>query len=163
NAGLRALLVNCDLDGSRPLSAGDIAFRVAPRLNEAGRMDIAERVIRLFTEKDAAKAGQMAMELDQLNGERQQAEQRIMEEVNARMEASAELRDAYCLVLEGEGWHRGVIGICASRVVERWGRPALVVSSENGEAHGSGRSLPAFHLLQALESCPDLFSRFGGH
>ena len=163
NAGLRALLTNCDLDGSRPLSAGDIAFRVAPRLNAAGRMDVAERVIRLFTEKDAAKAAEMAMELDQLNGDRQQAEQSISEEINARMEASPELRDAYCLVLEGQSWHRGVIGICASRVVERWRRPTLVLSCEDGEAHGSGRSIPAFHLLQALESCPELFDRFGGH
>src|SRR6516164_4710733 len=163
NAGLRALLANCDLDGSRPLSAGDIAFRVAPRLNAAGRMDVAERVIRLFTEKDATKAAEMALELNQLNGDRQQAEQRIIEEIHARIEASPELQDAYCLVLEGEGWHRGVIGICASRVVERWRRPALVFSCEGGEAHGSGRSIPPFHLLQALESCPELFDRFGGH
>jgi len=163
NAGLRALLANCDLDGSRPLSAGDIAFRVAPRLNAAGRMDVAERVIRLFTEKDATKAAEMAMELNQLNGDRQQAEQRIIEEIHARIEASPELQDAYCLVLEGEGWHRGVIGICASRVVERWRRPALVFSCEEGQAHGSGRSISAFHLLQALESCPELFDRFGGH
>ena len=163
NAGLRALLANCDLDGSRPLSASDIAFRVAPRLNAAGRMDVAERVIRLFTEKDAAKAAAMALELNQLNGDRQQAEQRIIEEIHARIEASPELKDAYFLVLEGEGWHRGVIGICASRVVERWRRPALVFSCENGEAHGSGRSIPAFHLLQALESSPELFHRFGGH
>ena len=163
NAGLRALLANCDLDGSRPLSASDIAFRVAPRLNAAGRMDVAERVIRLFTEKDAAKAAEMAMELNQLNGDRQQAEQRIIEEIHARIEASTELKEAYCLEVEGEGWHRGVIGICASRVVERWRRPTLVFSCEDGEAHGSGRSIPAFHLLQALESCPELFDRFGGH
>jgi len=163
NAGLRALLANCDLDGSRPLSAGDIAFRVAPRLNAAGRMDVAERVIRLFTEKDAGKAAEMTMELSQLNGDRQQAEQRIIEEIHARIEASPELQQAYCLVLEGEGWHRGVIGICASRVVERWRRPALVLSCEDGEAHGSGRSIPAFHLLQALESCSEVFDRFGGH
>jgi single-stranded-DNA-specific exonuclease len=163
NAGLRALLANCDLDGSRPLSASDIAFRVAPRLNAAGRMDVAERVIRLFTEKDAGKASEMAMELSQLNGDRQQAEQRIIEEIHARIEASPDLQEAYCLVLEGDGWHRGVIGICASRVVERWRRPTLVLSCEDGEAHGSGRSIPGFHLLQALESCPELFSRFGGH
>ncbi len=163
NAGLRALLANCDLDGSRPLSAGDIAFRVAPRLNAAGRMDVAERVIRLFTEKDAAKATEMALELNQLNGDRQQAEQRIIEEIHARIEASSELKEAYCLVVEGEGWHRGVIGICASRVVERWRRPTLVFSCENGEAHGSGRSIPTFHLLRALESSPELFDRFGGH
>jgi single-stranded-DNA-specific exonuclease len=163
NAGLRALLATCDLDGSRPLSAGDIAFRVAPRLNAAGRMDVAERVIQLFTEKNAGKAAEMAMQLNQLNGDRQQAEQHITEEIQNRIEASPELKDAYCLVLEGEGWHRGVIGICASRVVERWRRPTLIFSCENGEAHGSGRSIPAFHLLAALESCPQLFDRFGGH
>jgi len=163
NAGLRALLSNCDLDGSRPLSAGDIAFRVAPRLNAAGRMDIAERVIQLFTEKDAGKAAEMAMQLDELNGNRQQEEQRILEEVQQKIESTPELKDAYCLVIDGDGWHRGVIGICATRVVERYHRPALVFSCENGEAHGSGRSISAFHLLDALESCPELFTRYGGH
>ena len=163
NAGLRALLSNCDLDGSRPLSAGDIAFRVAPRLNAAGRMDIAERVIQLFTEKDASKAAEMAMQLDELNGDRQQEEQRIIDEVLQKIESTPELKDGYCLVIDGEGWHRGVIGICATRVVERYHRPTIVFSCENGEAHGSGRSIAPFHLLEALETCPELFTRFGGH
>ncbi len=163
NAGLRALLSNCQLDGARPLSAGDIAFRVAPRLNAAGRMDIAERVIQLFTEKDAGKAAEMAMQLDQLNGDRQQEEQRILEHIWERIESSPEMKDAYCLVVDGEAWHRGVIGICATRVVERYHRPALVFSCEDGVAHGSGRSIAPFHLLEALESCPELFLRFGGH
>jgi single-stranded-DNA-specific exonuclease len=73
------------------------------------------------------------------------------------------LREAYCVVLDGEGWHRGVIGITASRVVEHHGRPTLVISREGEEAHGSGRSIPAFHLLHAIESCHELFSRYGGH
>jgi single-stranded-DNA-specific exonuclease len=163
NAGLRALLANCQLDGSRPLSAGDIAFRVAPRLNAAGRMDVAEHVIQLFTEKDATKAADIALRLNQLNGDRQLEEQRILDEIQSKIEASPEMREAYCLVLEGEGWHRGVIGICATRVVERYRRPTLIFSCEDGEAHGSGRSIEAFHLLQALESCPELFTRFGGH
>ncbi len=163
NAGLRALLANCQLDGSRPLSASDIAFRVAPRLNAAGRMDIAERVIQLFTEKDAGKAAEMAMQLDQLNGDRQQEEQRILQEIQQKIESSPELKNAFCQVIDGEGWHRGVIGICATRVVERYHRPALVLSCEDGVAYGSGRSITAFHLLQALESCPELFTRFGGH
>lgn len=163
NAGLRALLANCELDGSRPLSAGDIAFRVAPRLNAAGRMDVAERVISLFTEADPAKAAAMALELSQLNGDRQQEEKRIVEEIYAKVDGSPDLKDAYCLVVDGDNWHRGVIGICATRVVERYCRPALVFSCENGEAHGSGRSIEAFHLLDALESCPELFTRFGGH
>jgi single-stranded-DNA-specific exonuclease len=163
NAGLKALLSTCQLDGSRPLSAGDIAFRVAPRLNAAGRMDIAERVIQLFTEKDGAKAAEMAMQLNQLNGDRQQEEQRIVDEILKKIDDTPELKDAYCMVVDGDNWHRGVIGICATRVVERYHRPALVFSCENGEAHGSGRSIRAFHLLDALESCPDLFTRFGGH
>jgi single-stranded-DNA-specific exonuclease len=163
NAGLRALLANCALDGSRPLSATDIAFRIAPRLNAAGRMDIAERVIQLFTEMDAGKAAEMAMQLDQLNGDRQQEEQRILEQIQEKIESSPELKNAYCLVVDGDGWHRGVIGICATRVVERYHRPALVFCCENGEAHGSGRSIGAFHLLEALEGCPELFTRFGGH
>src|ERR1019366_5042787 len=157
NAGLRALLANCQLDGSRPLSAGDIAFRIAPRLNAAGRMDLADLVIQLFTEKDATKAADIAIRLNQLNGDRQLEEQRILDLIQGKIEASPEMREAYCLVLEGEGWHRGVIGICATRVVERYRRPTLIFSCEDGEAHGSGRSIEAFHLLQALESCPELF------
>ncbi len=163
NAGLRALLANCQLDGSRPLSAGDIAFRVAPRLNAAGRMDIAERVIQLFTEKDAGKAAEMAMQLNELNGDRQQEEQRILEEILQKIESTPEMKDAYCMVVDGDNWHRGVIGICATRIVERYCRPTLIFSREDGEAHGSGRSISAFHLLEALESCPELFTRFGGH
>lgn len=163
NAGLRALLANCQLDGSRPLTAGDIAFRVAPRLNAAGRMDVAERVIQLFNEKNATRAAEMAMQLNELNGDRQQEEQRIIDEIYQKIEASPELKDAYCLVVEGVGWHRGVIGICATRVVERYHRPTIVFCCENGEAHGSGRSIEAFHLLEALESCQELFTKFGGH
>ena len=93
------------------------------------------------------------MELNQLNGDRQQEEQRILEEIHAEdRESRRAASDAYCLVIDGEGWHRGVIGICATRVVERYHRPALVFSCEDGEAHGSGRSIRAFHLLEALES-----------
>jgi len=163
NPGLRALLAVCQLDGSRPLSAGDIAFRVAPRLNAAGRMDLAERVIDLFTEKDETRAAEMAMKLSELNGDRQLAEQKILEEVYRQIESTPEWKDAYSLIVAGDNWHRGVIGICATRVVERYHRPALVFSCENGEAYGSGRSIEAFHLLDALESCHELFTRYGGH
>ncbi len=163
NAGLKALLAVCQLDGSRPLSAGDIAFRVAPRLNAAGRMDVAERVIELFTEKDEARAAQIAAQLSGLNGDRQLAEQKILDEIFRQIDSMPEWKDAYSLVVAGENWHRGVIGICATRVVERYHRPALVFSCENGEAHGSGRSIEAFHLLNALESFPGIFTRYGGH
>lgn len=163
NPGLKALLTACQLDGDRPLTAGDIAFRVAPRLNAAGRMDLAERVIELFTEKDDARAAEMALKLSELNGDRQLAEQKILDEIFRQIDSTPEWKDTYSLVVAGEGWHRGVIGICATRVVERYHRPTLIFSCENGEAHGSGRSIEAFHLLDALESCHELFTRYGGH
>jgi single-stranded-DNA-specific exonuclease len=126
-------------------------------------MDVARDVVDLFNEKDMERARRIAGRLDQLNAERQGEERRIMDNIERRLQEEPALREAYCIVLDGEGWHRGVIGITASRVVERHGRPTLVVSREGGEAHGSGRSIPAFHLLHAIESCPELFSRYGGH
>jgi single-stranded-DNA-specific exonuclease len=131
-------------------------------MNAAGRMDVACAVVELFSEKDLGKARQFASRLDQLNGDRQQEEARILEAIGARLEGSAEA-EALCLVVDGEGWHRGVIGICASRLVDRYFRPALVISRDGDEAHGSGRSIPGFHLLRALEECSHLFTRFGGH
>jgi single-stranded-DNA-specific exonuclease len=164
NPGLKALLEVCELNATgRPPSAHEVAFRIAPRINAAGRMDVAKDVVELFTAKDAARARELAERLDQLNVARQQEEQRITEAALRQVEESAELRDSLCLVVEGEGWHRGVIGICASRVVERFGRPALVIARDGEEAHGSGRSIPGFHLLDALETAPELFLRFGGH
>jgi len=109
------------------------------------------------------RARKIAGRLDQLNAERQEEERRIMDSIERRLEEEPALREAYCVVLDGEGWHRGVIGITASRVVERHVRPTLVISREGDEAHGSGRSIPAFHLLHAIESCHELFSRYGGH
>ncbi|HKW66940.1 MAG TPA: single-stranded-DNA-specific exonuclease RecJ [Terriglobales bacterium] len=163
NVGLKALLEVAQLDGSRPLNSTDVAFRLAPRLNAAGRMDVARDVIELFTTKDMARAREIAERLNQLNSERQAEEARIVEEICRTLDDSPERREAYCIVVDGEGWHRGVIGIAATRVVERYCRPALVISRLGDEAHGSGRSIPSFHLLNALESCQELFSRYGGH
>ena len=168
NPGLKALLDVCQLGASgttqgRAPSTTEVAFRLAPRMNAAGRMDVAKDVVELFTVKDAGRAKELAERLDQLNSARQQEEQRISEAVLRQVEESAELRGAACMVVEGEGWHRGVIGICAARVAERFGRPAVVISLDGEEAHGSGRSIPGFHLLDALESAAELFLRFGGH
>ncbi len=163
NVGLKALLEVAKLGDGRTLTATEVGFRIAPRLNAAGRMDVARDVVDLFNEKDMERARKIAGRLDQLNAERQEEERRIMESIERRLEEEPALREAYCVVLDGDGWHRGVIGITASRVVERHGRPTLVISREGDEAHGSGRSIPAFHLLHALESCPELFSRYGGH
>lgn len=162
NAGLKALMETAQL-GTKPLSAGDVAFRIAPRLNAAGRMDVAKDVVELFSVKDHARAREIAARLNQLNGERQEEERRILECVGERFRGDPLMAEAYCIVVDGDGWHRGVIGIAATRVVEKYGRPALVLSNEDGEAYGSGRSISAFHLLDALESCREMFTRFGGH
>ncbi len=162
NAGLKALLEVSSLT-ARKLTATDVAFRVAPRLNAAGRMDIARDVIELFSVKDGDRARELAARLNQLNADRQEEERRIFTAVEERLATAPDLRETYCLVVDGDSWHRGVIGIAATRVVERYGRPALVLSREDGEAYGSGRSIPAFHLLDALESCRDMLTRFGGH
>ena len=162
NPGLKALLEVAQL-GGRPLTSGEVAFRIAPRINAAGRMDVARDVIELFSVKDPGRAREIANRLDQLNADRQEEERRILEAIQSRFEQEPALHDAFCMVIDGDGWHRGVIGITATRVVERYGRPALVVSRNGDEAHGSGRSISAFHLLNALESCAGLFTRFGGH
>jgi single-stranded-DNA-specific exonuclease len=163
NPGLRALMTVAQLaDKQRQLSASDVAFRIAPRINAAGRMDVAQTVIELFEARDDEKARDLATKLNQLNSDRQQSELQIVQTLEARL-TDPQFADARCIVLDGEGWHRGVIGIAATRVVERTYRPALVISRENGEGYGSGRSIRAFHLLAALESCHELFTRFGGH
>ncbi|MBV9610074.1 MAG: single-stranded-DNA-specific exonuclease RecJ, partial [Acidobacteria bacterium] len=163
NAGLRALIEAAQLENGRKLTAGDIGFRLAPRLNAAGRMDVAQCVIELFCEKDPVRARDIAARLNQLNADRQFEEGRIMAEIEERLKNDTALRDAWCMVIDGPGWHRGIIGICATRVVERYGRPALVLAIEADEAYGSGRSIRAFHLLEAIESSAHLFTRFGGH
>jgi len=163
NAGLKALLEVAKLGDGRALSSTEVAFRIAPRLNAAGRMDVARDVVDLFSVKDPEQAREIAARLNQLNADRQDEERRIMESIERRIADEPALREAYCMVIDGDGWHRGVIGITATRVVERCTRPAVVISREGEEAYGSGRSIPAFHLLDAIESCRDLFSRFGGH
>ncbi|SPF37392.1 Exonuclease RecJ (modular protein) [Candidatus Sulfotelmatobacter kueseliae] len=163
NPGLKALLEVAQISASRPPTSVEVAFRVAPRINAAGRMDVARDVIELFSVKDALRARELAAKLDQLNTDRQEEERRILKAVEERFTGDPALCDAYCIVVDGDGWHRGVIGITATRVVERYNRPTVVIAREGEEAFGSGRSIPAFHLLGAIESCHDLFSRYGGH
>ena len=168
-SGLRALFAAAALDPStKQLTGFDIAFRIAPRINAAGRMDVASEVIELFSTRDAARAAELAGKLERLNRERRDTEAVALAAIHARLAADAELAEPVLsldrlLVIDGDGWHRGVIGILASRVVERTAKPAIVVSVEDGVAHGSGRSVDGFQLLNAIESCADLFTRFGGH
>jgi single-stranded-DNA-specific exonuclease len=148
------------------LTVTDIGFRLGPRINAAGRMDIASDVVELFTTRDPERARSLAQKLDQLNTDRRATEAAVLAQIELQIDAllaASPAAELGCLVIDGDGWHRGVLGILASRVVERTGRPALVLSHEDGEAHGSGRSIPGFHLLAALESCHDVFVRYGGH
>ena len=163
NPGLKALLEVAQISPNRAPTSGEVGFRIAPRINAAGRMDVARDVIELFSVKDAARARELAAKLDQLNTDRQEEEKKILRALEDRFSSDPSLCGAYCIVVDGEGWHRGVIGITATRVVERYNRPAVVISRDGAEAFGSGRSIRAFHLLEAMESCGHLFSRYGGH
>jgi single-stranded-DNA-specific exonuclease len=163
-AGLRALVAAAQLDpATRPITAFDVAFRLAPRINAAGRMDVASEIIELFCTRDAGRASELANKLEGLNRERRETEARALAAIEERLATDHEFAAARLVVVDGDGWHRGVIGILASRVVERTAKPALVISVEDGVAHGSGRSVDGFQLLDAIETCADLFTRFGGH
>jgi single-stranded-DNA-specific exonuclease len=163
NPGLKALLEVAQISTKHPPNSTEVAFRIAPRINAAGRMDIARDVIDLFSVKDADQARLLAGKLDRLNAERQEEERRILRSIEERVSGDPALCEAYCIVVDGEGWHRGVIGIAATRVVERYHRPAIVISRDREEAFGSGRSIRPFHLLEAVESSGNLFTRYGGH
>ena len=163
NPGLKALLEVAQISTKRPPNSTEVAFRIAPRINAAGRMDVARDVIELFSVKDTDRARLLAGKLDRLNAERQEEERRILRSVEERIAGDPALGEAYCIVVDGEGWHRGVIGIAATRVVERYHRPAMVISRDGEEAFGSGRSIRPFHLLEAVEASHSLFTRYGGH
>src|SRR6202162_1491524 len=163
NPGLKALLEVAQISNKRPPTSTEVAFRIAPRINAAGRMDVARDVIELFSVKDPDRARLLAGKLDRLNAERQEEERRILRSIDERITSDPALCEAFCIVVDGEGWHRGVIGIAATRVVERYHRPAIVIAREGEQAFGSGRSIRPFHLLEAIESSHALFTRFGGH
>ena len=162
--GLRALFKAANIDpATRPLTSFDLGFRLAPRINAAGRMDIAAEVVELFTTRDAARAQLLAEKLEQLNTDRRATEASVLQQVEHRLASEPKLSQHKMLVMIGHGWHRGIIGILASRVVDRTAKPAIVVSVEDGIAYGSGRSIDGFPLLECIETCADLYSRFGGH
>ena len=161
-SGLAGLIELAGLAG-KEIGVGDVGFYLAPRLNAAGRMGNARDVIDLFTLSDATRTREIAERLESLNRERQRVEEEILREIGAQLDHRTDVGEQYTLVLAGEGWHRGVIGIVAQRVVEQYHRPALVIGIEDGVGVGSGRTIKSFHLLNALTSVGDLFQRFGGH
>jgi single-stranded-DNA-specific exonuclease len=160
--GLRALLETSGL-GNGELRAGHVGFVLAPRLNAAGRIGEAADGLRLLLTDSPAEARTLAERLACLNTERQTLDQRILEEALALVEAAGGLERRAGIVLGAEGWHPGVVGIVASRVVERYGRPAFLVCFDGEIGKGSGRSISRFNLHDALTACGDLLERYGGH
>jgi single-stranded-DNA-specific exonuclease len=160
--GIRALKRVAGLAEGAEVTAGQVGFRLAPRINAAGRLDDAGRGVRLLLEDDAERADALARELDRENQARQEIERTILEEAvhDAAARVSAGARG---LVLARDGWHAGVVGIVASRIVERFHRPAVLVALGEGQGKGSGRSIEGFHLHEALEACAVHLARFGGH
>jgi len=164
NPGLRALMEVCGCGDGSGMTAYDIGFRVGPRINAAGRMDAARAVVELFSTHERAEAMRLATHLDTRNQERQEVQRQIVELAVKELEAGDQDKEnSYVAVIAGEGWHRGVIGIAASKISERINRPCVVLSIEDDVAHGSARSIEPYHLLNGLTSCADLFDKFGGH
>jgi single-stranded-DNA-specific exonuclease len=160
--GVRALKRVAGIAEGAEVSAGQVGFRLAPRINAAGRLDDAGRGVRLMLETDEGRAEALARELDQENQSRQEIERTILDE--ALHDAAERVQaGARGLVLARDGWHAGVVGIVASRIVERFHRPAVLVALGEVEGKGSGRSIEAFHLHDALRACEAHLVRFGGH
>jgi single-stranded-DNA-specific exonuclease len=163
--GLRALLDVSGLTG-KTIDSYHIGFMLAPRVNAAGRMstpDIAARLLLAADETMAEEVRQLAQQLDGENIRRQEEEAEILAVARKVVQTDPEVGARSVLVVAGDGWHRGVIGIVASKLVDAFHRPAIVLSIEDGVAHGSCRSIPHFDMLGALERCAHLFIRFGGH
>jgi single-stranded-DNA-specific exonuclease len=163
--GLRSLLDVCGLTG-KEIDGYHIGFVLAPRVNAAGRMstpDIAARLLLASDEGMSEEARGLAEQLNTENTRRQQEEAEIVAQARKAVETDLDIGSRTVIVVAGEGWHRGVIGIVASKLVDAFHRPAIVLSTDGETAHGSCRSIPSFNMLAALESCADAMIKFGGH
>lgn len=161
-AGLRALVGECGL-ADRPLVAEDVAFRIGPRLNAAGRLGSADVAVELLLCDDEERARVLARQLDELNAERREIEGQLVEAALAAAEPFADAERWPMLVVGGDGWHQGVVGIVAARLVDRFRRPALVVGFEDGVGRGSARSVAGFDVLAAMHGGAPHMQRYGGH
>ncbi len=161
NIGLKALLKGAGVE--HEVNHSDVGFKLAPRINAVTRMGGGREVVDLFSTRDVAAAESLVTEMNSKNLQRREEEAKILAEIETRYQQRPEAFSEKFLVVAGRDWHRGVIGIVASRLVDRFYRPTLVVSVSDSICQGSGRSIPGFHLLEALDSCSGLFSRYGGH
>jgi single-stranded-DNA-specific exonuclease len=164
NPGLRALMEVAGCGDGRSMTSTDLGFRLGPRINAAGRMDAARTVVELFETTEASVARSLAQNLEERNRERQAVQREIVKLAFAELESTKDSSAGHHVaVIAGDGWHRGVIGIAASKIAERINRPCVVISLDDEMGHGSARSIEAYHLLNGLTECADLFERFGGH
>jgi single-stranded-DNA-specific exonuclease len=161
--GLRALLEVAGLGDRDDLEAGQVGFQVAPRINAGGRMGDAATPLRLLLATDPEEAAELARGLDDENRRRREVDRATLDEALDRLARDFDPSSTFGVVLAAEGWHPGVIGIVASRVVERIHRPTVLISLDGAEGRGSARSIPDVHLFDALQECRDHFRRFGGH
>ena len=157
NPGLRAMLRRLGLLG-RPLRAADVGFKIGPRINAAGRLASADTAIELFSASTEEEAWTICAELDRMNAERQQIEAAVRADAMTQIDGTERV-----LVLAGEGWHRGVVGLAAGRIAQQWHRPTLVISIDGDRAVGSARSIPSINLHEQLSAAASLFTHFGGH
>lgn len=162
NPGIRALLEVSGLAG-KPVTTYGVGFGLAPRINAAGRIGSAMRAVRLFTTEDERLAMTIAQELDAENRFRQETETEILQQAVSYIESQVDQEREKVIVACGSGWHQGIIGIVASKITEKYHRPAILISEENGIGKGSGRSIEGFNLFKALMHCGALLEKFGGH
>ena len=160
--GLQAIVESARL-GDNEVKARDVAFIIGPRLNAAGRMGHAREALRLLTDATAEEAARIAHDLETENRERQKVERQTFDQAVEMVASRGGVRSRYTLVLASPDWHAGVIGIVASRLVEKYHRPTMLIALEDGKGQGSGRSIPGFNLFEALQPCAELLTNFGGH
>ena len=161
--GISALLEEVGLEG-KPITAENVSYAIAPRINAAGRMDNAVTALQLVLCEDEERAAELAHKLNEINVARQETEQEIVKAAQEQLDAEPAILEDRVILIWGRDWHPGVIGIVASRLVEKTGRPVIVVSvDERGEGKGSGRSVQGFNLHECIASCEDILLRFGGH
>ena len=160
--GLQALMTTSRID-SRCIEADDISFRLAPRINAAGRMAHADLAVELLTTDDPDKARSLARRLDELNRQRQDTERDIVERIVDRLEQDPRRLEHPAILMKGSDWHEGVLGIAAARLMRRYAKPVILVAENDNLARGSGRSLPGINMFTLLQECADLLEAYGGH
>ena len=160
--GLQALMAVSRID-ARHIEADDIAFRLAPRINAAGRMAHADLAVDLLTTEDPDQARHLARRLDELNRQRQTTEQDIVERIIARLERNPGHLERPAILMRGADWHEGVLGIAAARLMRRYGQPVILLAGNGDTARGSGRSVPGVDIFALLQQCADLLEAYGGH